>query len=271
MFFNGTAGTITATDSGVANRDLTIQGLDIALQANGTTAEYIQNGGNVGIGMTPSYPLDVNGTVRAVSTNGWWSGCFGSDCGGGSTQYGVYGNGSSDGVYGRGNGSGNGVFGASDSGWAGNFQGGSGVFGQSSSGWAGQFNSQDSQNGVYIDNNAHNAQLCLNGTDSAHCMTTFPTHLFGGIFTYSNSTPNHPSDECWGNPFASSQGAVGAVNTATPYYTPPGNIGGCGCPSWAPNVIAITPTNVWWGIVWYGNQSYSGYTNTLIMYACYSD
>jgi hypothetical protein len=39
---------------------------DIQFQGNGSTVMTIQNGGNVGIGKTPNYKLDVDGTVNAT-------------------------------------------------------------------------------------------------------------------------------------------------------------------------------------------------------------
>jgi len=58
---------------------------------NGTTAMYINSAGNVGIGIGPSYKLDVNGDVRILGTlrglctwrydNGgyYWHGCAGGE------------------------------------------------------------------------------------------------------------------------------------------------------------------------------------------------
>ncbi|GEM_PF-3934034 len=52
MFFSSNAGTISASESGVANRQLTIQGHPLIFQANGSEAMRIISGGNVGIGTT---------------------------------------------------------------------------------------------------------------------------------------------------------------------------------------------------------------------------
>jgi hypothetical protein len=129
--------------------------------------------GNVGIGsQIPQMKLEVmsNGpAVYASSGGSGWSGCFGSDCTGGTaSQDGVYGNGSSYGVYGSNAGAGYAVLGESTGGWGGYFNGANGVYGQSTDGWAGEFYTTGGQNGVTIGNPWNNAQLCLNGS----CVTS---------------------------------------------------------------------------------------------------
>jgi hypothetical protein len=61
MYFNSNTGYITSTQSGVGNRNLDIQGLNINFRADGANAMIINNLGNVGIGTTtPGVKLDVH-------------------------------------------------------------------------------------------------------------------------------------------------------------------------------------------------------------------
>lgn len=129
------------------------------------------------------------------------------------------------GVIGQSGNNGYGIYGLTSTGWGGVFYGGTtgygvlgqgqhGVYGVStanrgygvygtttiSDGWAGVFNSAASTGGVSIDNTAHNANLCLNGT----CTTSLSGNRFGGSFMWNEG------------------GWCGSVNPQT---------GGCSCPS----------------------------------------
>lgn len=157
------------TPQGVTSLPFAVEGVEgMRLVTQNPTAGPIY----LGIGMTnPTQALDVNGTVMAESSS-WWSGCFGSDCTGGSASpYGIYGNGTSYGVYGHGNGATTAVAGISDSGWGGYFTGQGGVYGQGgANNWAGEFYNTGGQYGVWIGNPWNNALLCLNG----QCTTNLP-------------------------------------------------------------------------------------------------
>lgn len=181
--------------------------------------------GNVGFGTnSPSGRIDSE-----TGTASLWAGMFNYNAGTPTGAYGVWSYGTQYGLYGQtvggqgvqGNatGSGNGVLGTSTNGWAGNFQGNYGVYGQSSSGgWAGMFNSQDSQNGVYIDNTAHNTQLCLNG----NCTTSLPTHAFGGFWAGHCASTNINACVCdMPNPYANGSCSCPSGFSATEYKLNP--------------------------------------------------
>lgn len=123
------------------------------------------------------------GVYGLSSTN--WSGAFD----GGTTGYGVLGQGQ------------HGVYGISTA------NGGYGVYGTTTinNGWAGVFNSGSSTGGVSIDNTAHNANLCLNGT----CTTSL-------------SASSSPNGIIWGGYF---------INGNYGCYNPNPFTGSCSCPA----------------------------------------